>query len=127
MEKSPRSLGEIPESQPHELTQVRDLIYRIESEASYSNPQAPARIEAAGKQLLDHANKSLVMYAWMASNARVNAATLLERSLSMMNTNTSNPILAFSSQMLFQNAHQIFSAINKLHQKIETMPQTCPL
>lgn len=120
MEKSPRNSEKIPTAEPQEWMAVTDLIYQIESESSYANPHAPARIGIAGQQLLNVSNKSLVLYAWTKSNACANATLLVTKSLQATKNNI-HPLMAVSSFMLLQQAQQIFSAIRSLHEKIEDM------
>lgn len=119
MEKSPRDLVE-PSYDCQELAQVHHIMYCLESEASYANPHAPARIYQASDELLSLANKSLISFAWSKSCARSNAANLLEKSAHMIARNQGTS-LAHSSELLYQQAQHIFTAIQTVHEKIERL------
>ena len=58
--ESPPGLEKMQSWNQQDLALMQSLIYTIESEASYPNPHAPARIKQAGSELLKITNKELI-------------------------------------------------------------------
>lgn len=116
MEKSPREqkLNDIYLKQ-----EINQLLYTLESETSYPNPHAAARISIAGKKLLA-LSPSIICEFWDICDARSNAATLVMNSQNVMMKHQNTP-MEFSAALLHKQSIDIFSAIKELNEKIEKM------
>lgn len=117
MELSPRSSHLFQEETP-ELKQMQSLLQIIESEASYANPYAVARIQAASKELFAFNQPLQLFDTWRNSKARSIATLHYERSCHVVITHK-NTNLEGCAKLLHQQASQIFLAITELNEKIE--------
>lgn len=120
MEKSPRSLERYTLWNQQEVDRVQSLIYIIESDASYPNPHAPARINQAGTELLKSPTKELISFFWSKSEALKSAKILHQRAAQTVVRCWASP-LADSSVMLLEQAYLIALAVEELNKTIEQL------
>lgn len=114
--ESPHGLEEKPWNS-QELALMQSLIYTIESEASYPNPHAPARIKQAGSELLKITNKELIFFGWGKSEAVKSAKILHQRAAQTVLKCWASP-LADSSVMLLEQAYLTALAVEELNKNI---------
>lgn len=95
------------------------LLYTIESESTYPNPDAPYRIDSAGSQLITY-SLDYVTQRWQNSSARSNASKLVTNSKKVMDEKWGTD-LEMSGQMLYIQAELIRCAIDLIDEKIKLL------
>ncbi|CAN5180691.1 hypothetical protein BH09DEP1_BH09DEP1_1910 [soil metagenome] len=119
MEKGSRELKQTTCFESEITKKIDALLYIIESETTYPNPDAPYRIDAAGYKLLVFSYK-IVAQKWTQSCANSNAMKLVANSKKVMKKHNGTS-LEVSGQMLYMQAELISLAICGLNEKIKLL------